>query len=121
MGHKNDAILFRLLPFIGPNAELDFPGDCYLIADKIYPSRYPLLTPFPAAQILRRHLPDPAVYRCLNRKLSKRRILVEHAIRNLKLFKVIGSLYRHPRGIIVMIVELCAGLAQRRALILSNL
>ena len=38
MGH-NDAITFRLLQSIGPNAELDFPGDCYLIADKIYPSR----------------------------------------------------------------------------------
>ena len=51
MGHNNDAITFRLLSSIGPNAELDFPGDCYLIADKMHPSRYPLLTPCSAAQI----------------------------------------------------------------------
>ena len=121
MGHNNDAVTFRLLPSIGPNAELDFPGDCYLTADKIYPSHYPLLTPFSATQILRRPLPNRAAYRRINRKLSKIRILVEHAIRNLKLFKVIGSIYRYTRRSIVVIVELCAGLAHRRALILSKL
>ena len=44
-GHNNDAVTFRLLPTIGPNAGLQFPADTYLLADKIYPSRYPIITP----------------------------------------------------------------------------
>ena len=102
-GHNNDATTFRQLPFIGPNEQLDSlppppprpPPNNYLLADEIYPSRYPLITPFPAAQILRRPLYERAACRRFNRKLSKRRMIVEHAIRNLKLFRVIETLYRH--------------------------
>lgn len=120
-GHNNDATTFRQLPAIGPNEELDFPPNHYLLADKIYPSRYPLITPFSAAQILRRPLQERAVCRRFNRKLSKRRMIVEHTIRNVKLFRVIGTLYRHPRRTVVTIVELCAGLSYRRAVLLSTL
>ena len=120
-GHNNDAVTFRQLPRIGPNEELDFPAEAYLLADKIYPSRYPLVTPFSAAQILRKPLNERPMCRRLNRKMSKRRIVVEHTIRNLKLFRVIGTLYRHPRRKVVMIVEICAGLAHRRARLLSSL
>ena len=120
-GHNNDATTFRQLPFIGPNEQLHFPPNNYLLADKIYPSRYPLITLFSAAQILRRPLYERAACRRFNGKLSKRRMIVEHAIRNLKLFRVIGTLYRHPRRKVVMIVELCAGLSDRRAVLLSTL
>ena len=112
---------FRLLPTIGPNAELEFPADTYLLADKIYPSRYHLITPYSAGQILQRPLNERAACRRLNRRISKRRIVVEHTIRNLKLFRVIGTLYRHPRRKVVMIVEICAGLSHRRAVLLSTL
>ena len=39
---------------------------------------------------------------------------VEHTIKHLKTFRVIGSLYRHPRRHLSQITELCAGLSQRR-------
>lgn len=34
-----------MMPQIGYNAELNFPQNVVLLADKIYPSRYPLVTP----------------------------------------------------------------------------
>ena len=38
---------------IGPGADLDFPDGCYLLADKAYPNRHPLMTPYKAAQTRR--------------------------------------------------------------------
>ena len=47
--------------------------------------------------------------------------MVEHTIRNLKLLRIIGTLYRHPRRKVVMVIEICAGLSHRRAVLLSTL
>ena len=113
-GHNNDATTFRQLSSIGPNEQLDFPPPppppppppitiYWLIK---YTLQGTLLSHhFSAAQILRRPLYERAACRRFNRELSKRRMIVEHAIRNLKLFRVIGTLYRHPRRKVVMIVE----------------
>ena len=45
----------------------------------------------------------------------------EHVIRTVKLFRVLGTLYRHPRRKIIMIIELCAGLAYRTVMVLEAL
>lgn len=43
-----------LMTNIGPVKELDFPPELNIIADKIYPNRYPILTAFTAAQLARK-------------------------------------------------------------------
>jgi hypothetical protein len=49
-GHQNDAQQYALLPDIS-GREVPFPDDCVLLADIIYPNRYPILTPFATQQI----------------------------------------------------------------------
>jgi hypothetical protein len=51
LGHQNDAQHFRLMPQIGHNQELDFPQNVVLLADKIYPNGYPLMTPYTRRQL----------------------------------------------------------------------
>ena len=51
LGHMNDAQSFNSLPNIGPNGDLPFPPETFILGDKIYPCRYPLITRFTAAQI----------------------------------------------------------------------
>lgn len=58
----------------------------------------------------------------INRVLRSHRIYVEHVIKHLKTFRVVGSIYyRHPRWEMSMIVELAAGLAQRRVTLFDEL
>jgi hypothetical protein len=42
------------------------------------------------------------------------RVLVEHVIGEVKCYKVIGTLWRHPRTKLKRIAEICAGLVCRR-------
>lgn len=42
--------LYALMTNIGPFAELDFPQELNLLADKIYANNYPLVTAFTSAQ-----------------------------------------------------------------------
>ena len=46
--------------------------------------------------------------------LRKRRVFVEHVIKEIKTFKIIGSLYWHPRWMIASIVDLGSSLTKRR-------
>ena len=49
LGHKNDAQQFRLMQEIGIGGQLPFPDNCALLADKIYPNRHPVISPFSGA------------------------------------------------------------------------
>lgn len=51
--HMNDAQQFAIMQQIG--ADLEFQPKCFLLAHKIYPNRYPVVTPFSATQAARRH------------------------------------------------------------------
>jgi hypothetical protein len=117
-GHNNDATCYNLMPRIGIEQELDFPSDCFLLADKIYPSQAPILKPYTVQQVARE--PQERIrrkMRKLNRKIRSRQVYVEHVIGALKNYRVLSSLYtyRHLRGYTTSIVELCAGLAVRSA------
>lgn len=117
-GHNNDAQCFNLMENIGPNMELSFPsGECCLLADKIYPATPPILKPYTAPQLARAPRERKVKMRKLNRKISARRVYIEHVIGHLKCYRVISSLYtyRHRRRYTSAIVELCAGLAVRAA------
>ena len=76
----NDAQTFAQLPAIGPGIELDFPGDFWLLGDKIYPCRYPVLTQFRSNQIAARPPEERDGMRHFNELVQVNRAYVEHAI-----------------------------------------
>jgi hypothetical protein len=114
LGHQNDAQQFRLMPQIGHNQELDFPQNVVLLADKIYPNGYPLMAPYTRRQLNVR--PENVRRKCrkLNRLITEYRVKVEYAICDLKHYKIIGTLWRHPRRMLKKIVELCGAFVRRR-------
>jgi len=113
LGHQNDAQQFNLMSKIGH--DLPFPDQCVLLADKIYPNRFPLMTPYTSAQIRRRD--NRRQCRRLNRTISKYRIVVEHAIAEIKAYKCVSSIWRHKRHFLAATVRLVAKLVVRRKLI----
>ncbi|XP_071146166.1 uncharacterized protein [Mytilus edulis] len=115
LGHNNDAFCYQQIRQIGPGLENDFPAHCFILADSIYPNAPPLVTPFKCTDIVRRPRLEQKRKRKFNLLHRKRRVYVEHVIKELKTFRVIGGLYRHPRWEMSSIVELCAALAKRRA------
>ncbi|CAC5413927.1 unnamed protein product [Mytilus coruscus] len=120
LGHDNDANAYHRIGPIGPGDALDFPPQCYILADSIYPNGYPLVTPFKSVEIIRQTRAEKRFRRKFNILHRNLRVYVEHVIKEIKTFKVIGSLFRHPRWKLSSIVELCAGLAKRRADLLSG-
>ena len=114
LGHTNDAQQFVLMTNIGSGEELDFPLELNLLADKIYPNRYPLITGFTAAQLARKQGVELRKCRQFNRYLQSYRVSVEHGIASLKSYKVTSSTWRHSRMRLSKTVQICAGLVCRR-------
>jgi hypothetical protein len=112
LGHQNDAQQFILMRQIG--VELPFPDVCFLLGDTIYPNRYPLLTPYSMAQIRRKHGVERQQSLRFNRYLRRYRVKVEHTIAQMKIYKSISSVWRHPRNLLSNVVKICAGLICRR-------
>ena len=80
-----------------------------------------LLTPIRANQMRLLNNRDRRRARRFNRKLSRRRIKVEHVFKEIKTFKAIGQLWRHPRWLMPACVELAAFLSERRARFFSTI
>uniref|UniRef100_A0A8W8LMU9 DDE Tnp4 domain-containing protein n=1 Tax=Magallana gigas TaxID=29159 RepID=A0A8W8LMU9_MAGGI len=112
-GHQNDAQQYALLPNIA-GRELPFPEECALLADKIYPNRYPIVTPFTSQQINRETPQVRRKYRKYNRIISSHRSIVERSIAKLKVYKTLNSIWRHPRSMLSTVVEITAGLVNRK-------
>lgn len=119
-GHNNDANTFNMMTPIGDGRTLDFPRNCILLGDCIYPSQHPVVTPFTSAQLHRLPRHERNVRRKINKTIRKYRVYVEHVIRLLKVFRIIGTLYRHNRDEMGKIVCLCANLCARRSLLLFD-
>jgi hypothetical protein len=81
-------------------------------------SYYSVVTPFTSAQLRRLPRHERNIRRKINKNIRKYRVYVEHVIRLLKVFKIIGSLYRHNRDEMGRILCLCANLCARRSLLL---
>lgn len=113
-GHFNDAQTYRKIPRIGENLDLNLPGNCWLLADKIYPCEKPLITPYRRNQIPRNNQDEALRRRYLNDSITRHRVYVEHVIGRIKQFRVIGTVYRHDISDLKDIVRLCACLTQRR-------
>ena len=114
LGHMNDAQQLAFMAKIGPGEELDFPADCYLLADKIYPIRYRIITPYTAAQLQRKQGREQQKCRTFNRHLSSYRVTVEHALANLMSYRATGAVWRHSRRLLGRTVKICGGLVNRR-------
>lgn len=120
-GHMNDAQTLALMPLISPDGPLNFPGDCWLLADAIYPCRHPTLPPYKSNQIIRAPAEIQLEMKKFNKIHKRNRVYIEIVIGYLKHFRVIGSVYRHPRHALARIVELCAALAERRVNLFENI
>ena len=112
--HNNDAGCLLQMPTIGHNATLEMPDNCYLLADKAYVNRHPFIVPYRRHEFVGVAPREMRRRRKFNRALSAKRVYVEHLIKELQTYRVIGTLLRHPRWQLENLVELCAGLAQRR-------
>ena len=110
LGHQNDAQILNFTPTIGENQDLPFSNECVILGDKIFPNRDPFVT----AEINRRPAHQQRQCRKLNAKINKYRVNVEHVIREIKLYRAIGTLWRHPRYKIRQTVNICAALSCRR-------
>ena len=100
-GHNNDANTFDMMTPIGDGRTLDFPRNCVLLGDCIYPSRHPVVTPFTSAQLRRLPRHERNIRRKINKNIRTYRVYVEHVIRLLKVFKIIGSLPRHASLVLI--------------------
>ncbi|CAG2205556.1 unnamed protein product [Mytilus edulis] len=111
-GHQNDAQQYMLMRNIGQ--QLPFPDELFLLGDKIYPNRHLVLTAYTRQQIVRKPRNMQRKCRKLNRLITHYRVKVEHAIGELKKYKVMGTLWRHPRQRLTSVVTICAVFVCRR-------
>ena len=114
LGRMHDSQTFRLMEPVGPGRALDLPVGVVLLADKGYPDHPPLLTPFRQAQIRRmRNNRERRTARKFNFELSRKRVKVEHIFKHLKDYKCTTFIWRHPRWMLPMVIELCIFLTER--------
>ena len=85
-----------------------------LLADKAYPDGGSLLTPVRANQMPLLNHRDRRRARRFNTLLSKRSVKIEHVFKEMKTYKAIGQIWRHPRCLMPMCMELVALLSERR-------
>ena len=121
LGSTHDAISFRLMEPIGPGHNLDIPPNAKFLADKGYPDGGSLLTAVRAGQMHLLNHRERRRARKFNRALEKRRVKIEHVFKEVKTFKAIGQIWRHPRRLMPVCVELATILAERRLRLFSRL
>lgn len=120
-GSINDAGSFGLMTPIGPGQPLDLPVGACLLADKGYPGRRPLMTPVRNNQMHLLNRRQRRRARNFNRCHSSRRVKVEHVFKEIKCYKAVSSIWRHPRWLLPVCVELAAFLAERRLRLFSHI
>ena len=111
LGHQNDAGRYQQIGPIEPGQHWDFPAHCYLLAGGIYPNEHPSVTAYTSAEIVQRKqcVNNVDVY-LLHKQGS---VYVEHVIKEIKTYRIIDSLYRHPRRQMDSIVEVCVVFSKR--------
>lgn len=120
-GSTHDAASFRLMTPIGPGQPLSLPPGAKLLADKAYPGGGPLLTPVRAQQMRGLNRRDRRRAVKYNTCLSRRRIKIEHVFKDMKTYRCISSIWRHPRWFMPVCIELAAFLAERRVRLFQNI
>lgn len=121
LGATHDATAYRLMQPIGPGLALDVPPGAKLLGDRGYPDGGVLVTPVRAGQM---HLLNQGARRRarkFNGALSRRRVKVEHVFKEIKTFKAVSQIWRHPRWLQPICVELTTFLAERRIRLFQSL
>ena len=105
LGHLNDAKQFALMDQVG--TDLEFPDNCYLLGDKMNPNRGNDVT---------QGKPGNQRRKCLkfNRFVQRYRLGVEHVVAELKTYKSVGSLWRHPRPYLSSVTCICVGIVCKK-------
>ena len=85
LGSTHDATSYRLMEPIGPGLNLDIPPNASLLADRAYPDHGSLLTPIRAGQMHLLNHRERRRARKFNRALAKRRVKIEHVIKEVDL------------------------------------
>ena len=73
----------------------------------------PLVTSYSSSHVLRQPYNRRRQYSQVNRRIRRYRVFIEHVIHLFKIFRVIGTLYRHRITHLSQIVLLCGCLAIR--------
>ena len=115
LGSTHDVVSFRQMESIGRGRNLDLPPNAKRLADKAYPDGGLLLTPVRASHMPLLNHRDRRRARRFNTLLSKRRVKVEHVFKEVKTYQAIGQIWRHPRWLMPVCVELVALLSERGA------
>ena len=114
-GRMNDAGQFLALPSIGftPADALQFPPECYLLAEKGYANRYPIVTPLRVNQLQAMANQERQAAKLFNTEVNASRVYIEHVMRHIKTYRAVGMIFRHERQYMTMVVDICTFLAQR--------
>lgn len=121
LGSTHDAMSYRLMTTVGHGRQLSLPQGAKLLGDRGYPDDIALLTPVRAGQMHLLNNRGRRRARHFNRCLSSRRIKVEHVFKEMKTYEAIGNIWRHPRWLLPVCVELVAFLSERRVRLFQNI
>ena len=77
--------------------DLPFPDDLYLLGNKIYPNRHPIMTPYTRQQVAVEPANLQQNCRKMNKLITEYRVKVEHSIGDIQRYNILGRLWRHKR------------------------
>ena len=93
---------------------LQFPDELVLLGDKVYPNHGAVITPYTSAQLARKQPLERRKCMKLNSLIKLYRVRVEQLIGELKTYRSVSLLWRHPRTMLPSTVKSCAALVCRR-------
>ena len=110
--HLNDAQQYALMQEI--RTGLQFLDELVLLGDKIYPNHGAVITPYTSTQLAQKQPLERRECRKLNSLIKLYRVRVEQSIGELKTYRSVSLLWRHPRTMLTSTVKSCAVLVCRR-------
>ena len=111
-GHLNDAQQYALMQEIG--TDLQFTDELVLLGDNIYSNHCAVITPYTSAQLAQKQPLERRKCRKLKSLIKLYRVRVEQPIGELKTYRSVSLLWRHPRTMLSSTVKSCAALVCRR-------
>ena len=119
-GHGTDAASYARLPSIGYQRQLHLPRSAYLLADRGYPSVYPLVTPFRRPR--RGRLNNIQVR--ANLEIDRARVRVEQRIGDARVYRSIpgrSGRFRGRRHFVPVVVGAVLSIVNRRRRLIRRL
>ncbi len=116
-GRNNDAGIFNLM-----RHQVNLPRNLYLLGDLIFANAHPIITPYNRRELNAvRNTPlyDQRVE--INQRIRHRRPRVENIIKFIKDFEILHYMFRHDRDEQARVVNIIAGLSNRRLAMFDEL